>query len=303
MNQFESIIGNNGHSLQIIIFVLLFIVSWNIENIAGALYDYKKWKHAILNAPFIITNIPGQTILGLAFLKCIEWTGRHQFGLLYHLHHLSAPFVSFIIIFIVLDFGEYVYHVVMHKVKRLWMFHAVHHTDNVVDISTTFREHPGENIIRLSFTLVWVFLTGCPIWMLMLRQIIQAASTLYAHVNYRLSDKTDRFISLLFITPNLHQVHHHFRQPYTDSNYGDVLSIWDGLFGTLKRLPANQLCFGVDTLMEEGKANNFKILLCLPFKKMADKSKKKIKDSEEITEHEFFLSEDNTSEITYELGL
>ncbi|PIH02801.1 hypothetical protein CS542_03340 [Pedobacter sp. IW39] len=37
---------------------------------------------------------------------------------------------------------------------------------------------------------------------------------------------------LLFITPNLHHVHHHFELPYTDCNYGDVFSIWDRLFGT-----------------------------------------------------------------------
>lgn len=158
------------------------------------------------------------------------------------------------------------------------MFHAVHHSDNVVDVSTTLREHPGENIVRLSFTLLWVFITGTAFWMLMLRQIIQAITTLFAHMNYRFSDSTDKFISLLFITPNLHQVHHHYKQPYTDCNYGDVLSIWDRIFGTLKRLPAEQLVFGVDTYMDKTATRNFYSLVKLPFGKY-----RKIKADEENT--------------------
>ncbi|OYX93763.1 MAG: hypothetical protein B7Y76_11395 [Sphingobacteriia bacterium 35-40-5] len=228
---------------------------------------YKKWKHAFINAPFILTSIPGQLLLGLAFVKIIEWTAQHQFGFLYYLPFSKSSMILFLVSFIFLDLGEYVYHIIMHKVKRLWMFHIVHHSDQAVDVSTTLREHPGENIIRLSFTLLWVFISGTTFWILMLRQIIQAFTTLFAHMSYRLPDKADRIIGLLFITPNLHQVHHHYKQPYTDCNYGDVLSIWDRLFGTFKKLPANKLVFGVDTHMGKEDAANFIALAKLPFGK------------------------------------
>ena len=52
-------------------------------------------------------------------------------------------------------------------------------------------------------------------------------------------------------------MHHHFEQPYTDTNYGDVLSIWDRMFGTFQRLPANSLVFGVDTYMEQKDIGKF----------------------------------------------
>jgi sterol desaturase/sphingolipid hydroxylase (fatty acid hydroxylase superfamily) len=171
----------------------------------------------------------------------------------------------FLVTFVFLDLGEYVYHVTMHKVKRLWMFHVVHHSDDVVDISTTFREHPGENFIRLSFTLLWVFISGTAFWILMLRQIIQTFSTLFAHMNCRLPGKIDSLIGLIFITPNLHQVHHHYKQPYTDCNYGDVLSIWDRLFRTFKRLPAEHLVFGVDAYMKKEDTGKFTSLVRIPF--------------------------------------
>lgn len=278
MESIKHFIAANGHQVQLWVFILLFVFIWNIENLTGVLFNYKKWKHAFSNAPFIVTSIPGQLLLGLAFIKTIEWTTQHQFGILYLLPKDTNSVWIFIASFILLDLGEYGYHVVMHKVKRLWMFHAVHHSDNVVDVSTTLREHPGENIVRLSFTLLWVFVTGTAFWMLMLRQIIQAITTLFAHMNYRFSDNTDKLISLLFITPNLHQVHHHYKQPYTDCNYGDVLSIWDRMFGTLKRLPAEQLVFGVDTYMAKNETRNFYSLVKLPFSKY-----RKIKSDEENT--------------------
>ena len=267
MEYFQKFITGNGQQVQLLFFIGLFIISWNIENIAGVIFNYKKWKHAFLNAPFIFTSMPGQMLLGVAFVKTIEWTTLHQFGFLYHLHIGKSSFMLFLVTFIFLDFGEFVYHVIMHKVKRLWMFHVVHHSDNVVDVSTTLREHPGENFIRLSFTLLWVFLSGAAFWVLMLRQIIQAFTTLFAHMNYRLPEKVDSIISLIFITPNLHQVHHHYKQPYTDCNYGDVLSIWDRLFGTLKKLPAKDLIFGVDTYMQKSDTGSFKSLFIIPFGK------------------------------------
>jgi sterol desaturase/sphingolipid hydroxylase (fatty acid hydroxylase superfamily) len=265
MNTLQEFLSAYGHQVQLWLFVGLFIIGWNIENIAGMFLQNKKWKHAFINAPFILTSIPGLLLMGLAFAKTIEWTNQHHFGFLYYLPFSKSSLVLFLVSFIFLDLGEYVYHLTMHRVKRLWMFHIVHHSDRAVDISTTLREHPGENIIRLSFTLLWVFISGTVFWILMLRQIIQAFTTLFAHMNYRLPNKADRIIGLLFITPNLHQVHHHYKQPYTDCNYGDVLSIWDRLFGTFKQLPADKLVFGVDTQMGKEDTANFIALARMPF--------------------------------------
>lgn len=266
----------HGHQLQLWVFIALFIAGWNIENIAGIILRYKKWKHSFINAPFIITNLPGQLLLGVAFIKTIEWTTQHHFGFLNLLPLAKSPFLLFIASFIFLDFGEYVYHLIMHKVKRLWMFHAVHHSDTVVDVSTTLREHPGENMVRLGFTLLWVFISGTAFWVLMLRQIIQAFTTLFSHMNYRLPEKLDAVISLVFITPNLHHVHHHYKQPFTDCNYGDVFSVWDRLFGTLKRLSADKLVFGVDTYMQKKEIGSFAALVRLPFGKYRKQTENKL---------------------------
>lgn len=273
MYLFIDFITRRSDQLELIVFAVVLILCWNIENIAALSLNYKKWKHAFINARFILTNTPIQFIMGIAFVNTIQWTHIHHFGLARHITSSHSPLTLFIVTFLLLDLGEYFYHVFMHKVKRLWMFHLVHHSDTNVDISTTLREHPGENLIRLSFTLLWVFLSGAVFWVLILRQIIQVFSTSFAHINYRLPNRIDSILGLVFITPNLHQVHHHFENPYTDSNYGDVLSIWDRLFGTFKRLDSENLVFGIDTYMGKEDKRNFKSLFQIPFGKYRERKK------------------------------
>jgi sterol desaturase/sphingolipid hydroxylase (fatty acid hydroxylase superfamily) len=264
-----------GNEFTIIFFAAIFFITWNLENVIGIIFDYKKWNHAFLNAPFILTNIPGQLFMGWAFAKVILWTNLHRFGFTYYLPLHHSAFLLFLSTFIFLDFGEYLYHFIMHKVQALWKFHLVHHSDQIMDVSTTLREHPGENFIRLVFTLFWVFCSGATFWVLILRQIIQTFFTSFSHMNYRLPVTTDAVMGLIFITPNLHRVHHHYKQPYTDSNFGDVLSIWDRIFGTLKQLPENELVFGVDTHMSSEVTSSFKWLILMPFYNFYLNKKKK----------------------------
>jgi sterol desaturase/sphingolipid hydroxylase (fatty acid hydroxylase superfamily) len=54
----------------------------------------------------------------------------------------------------------------------------------------------------------------------------------------------DKILGYIFVSPNMHKVHHHWKQPYTDSNYGAVLSIWDRLLGTLKSLDPKVFVMG-----------------------------------------------------------
>ena len=152
MNHFLNFIIKYNNELQLLFFVGLVFFSWNVENALGIITNYKKWKHASKNVGFIFTNLPGQFILGLLIIKTIHWTGVNHFGLLYYFK-IHNSILLFVCSFIMLDFGEYIYHIIMHKVKRFWMMHAVHHSDEVVDVSTTLREHPMENIVRLTFTL------------------------------------------------------------------------------------------------------------------------------------------------------
>lgn len=253
--------------IRVAVLMISLALLWNAENLT---LHYNKWQHARKNAMFILTAAPVQFVLGMAFTSVFHWNQLHHHGLLSWIPFHGSLLIEFAVTFILLDLFEYFYHVLMHKYKILWRFHLVHHSDEVVDVSSTLREHPGETAIRLMFTLLWVAVSGATFWALMLRQFIQIFSNVLAHSNLRLPPKTDRVLAWIFVTPNLHHVHHHDTQPYTDMNFGDVLSIWDRMFGTFGRLEADQVHFGIDSCTDESELNRFSKLLTLPFNSLKD---------------------------------
>lgn len=262
---------NHSSTLQLGLFLFLFFVGWNIEIYTSQKDSKKKWKHALFNIKFLLADAILLILLGLFFIKIMQWTQEHHFGILYLFPSKSSSFLLFIVVFIFLDVGEYFYHVTMHKVKCFWGFHAIHHSDQVVDVSTVFREHPMESVIRNCFALLWVFLSGTVFWMFFIHLLVQTFFVIFSHSNIRLPEKINTILGLVFITPNIHQVHHHYKQPYTDKNYGDILSIWDRMFGTFCVLPYDKIVFGVDCFMEEKKEIHFVGLLLRPFKRIKNK--------------------------------
>jgi len=102
--------------------------------------------------------------------------------------------------------------------------------------------------------------------------LYQSLSVLFAHLthaNISLPQNLDRIISYLFVTPNMHKVHHHYKQPLTDSNYGNIFSIWDRIFGTYTFVnDSKSLVYGIDTHINDSKIDSFTNLLLIPFKKL-----------------------------------
>ena len=83
---------------------------------------------------------------------------------------------------------------------------------------------------------------------------------------YSGTKKIDKIIAYVFVTPNFHKVHHHYLQPHTDSNYGNIFSIWDHIFGTVKKLDiTRELVYGIDTHMKSHEHSSIKNLLMIPF--------------------------------------
>jgi sterol desaturase/sphingolipid hydroxylase (fatty acid hydroxylase superfamily) len=252
-------------SHRIILLGICLFFFGNLELLFSIKANTRKINHIITNALFMIPAAPVQMGIGYLLILLIRETSTHKIGLLYLLPDNFNPLLYFLFSFLLLDFFEYVYHVTMHKVKRLWMIHLVHHSDRALTVTTTLREHPMETLTRLLFLVLWVAISGISFWALLFRQFIQIVSNVFAHANIRLSEPMDRVFSFVLVTPNMHQVHHHYQQPYTDSNYGDVLSIWDRLFGTFAIAKAEELEFGIDTCFDKKENAHFPALLMIPF--------------------------------------
>ncbi len=237
-------------------------------------FDYKKWHHARINIFFTLTTIIVNFALAFFLLATAEWTSETKFGILNWLPPIPL-WLNAVIGLLLLDLiGAYAAHYYQHKTKWMWRFHLIHHTDTWIDTTSANRHHPGESVIRFVFTIIGVLIVGSPMWLVFLYQSLSVVFSQLTHANIGLPKKIDRLISWFFVSPDMHKVHHHYMLPYTDSNYGNIFSIWDRIFGTFMILPPEKIVYGVDTHMDETENNRLKNLLNIPFQPSKNQMKK-----------------------------
>ena len=230
-------------------------------------FKYKKWRHAIPNFFFTFTTILVNFGLAFLLLGAADWVKANNFGIINWLPEMSLWLYALLGVLLLDFFGAYLAHYVEHKVKPLWMVHLVHHTDHNVDTTTGNRHHPLESVVRFVFTLLGVFIVGTPIALVFLYQSLSVIFTQLTHANIKMPKQIDKAISYIFISPDMHKIHHHYRLPYTDSNYGNIFSIWDRIFGTYMYMEREDLVYGVDVFPDEVKNGNIRELLKQPFQK------------------------------------
>lgn len=228
-------------------------------------YKKNKLRHAGVNFFFTVLHLILHTGLAFFIVKLSDWCLHHQFGMVYWFN--AGVLGAVIIGVLALDFSSWLVHLVMHKNKFLWRFHLIHHSDTNVDVTTGLRHHPGDSLLRGIFFMLLIFISGAPMYSVMIYQTLVVITTAFTHANMRLPEKLDKALSYILISPNMHKVHHHWKQPYTDSNYGAVFSIWDRLLGTFSKLDTGQIRYGLDRYYPEEKDEDIMLLLKKPFQK------------------------------------
>jgi sterol desaturase/sphingolipid hydroxylase (fatty acid hydroxylase superfamily) len=261
----QNLFVDHALATQAFLFVTIIVGLWLIEKAISTQPWRHKWSHSSVNVLLVLAALPVQ----VAMAAGISWasnlvTGRH-WGLIEWMPKHSIGWVRVLCLFVLLDFCDYLYHRSMHAVRGFWRFHRVHHSDQQMDVSTTVREHPGETLVRNLFLILWIFVCGASFGVLVLRQTFQTVFNILQHTQLRLPRQADRILGWIFITPNLHHVHHHYELPHTDRNFGDVFSIWDRLFGTFAELSLEETVFGLDTHMDEAKSSCFLHVAKMPF--------------------------------------
>ena len=271
INYFENI-SSLHRSIILVGGITLF---WSIESIIPLFnFNYKKFKHALPNFFFTLTTIIVNFSLAFILLLVSDWVTENNYGLLNYGQFLPLSlYIIFGVLFLDL-IGAYLPHYVQHKVKFLWKIHLVHHSDHKVDTTTANRHHPFESVVRYLFTLLGVALLGANMGLVFLYQSLSVVLSQFNHANINISPKIDKFLSLFIVTPNMHKVHHHYVMPYTDSNYGNIFSFWDRLFGTFKSLNPSKIIYGVDTFFDEKENESIKSLLLRPFEESRAPTKK-----------------------------
>jgi len=227
--------------------------------------SYRKLRHAGLNLFFTFTTILINFAFAFLIIRASNYGSQHRAGLLY-LFPMPLWLFAFSGIALLDLVSAWFIHWLEHQVKWMWKFHLIHHSDTWVDTTTANRHHPGESVFRAVFTLLAVVITGAPVWMVFLYQSLSVVLAQFNHANISLPNWLDKGIAWLIVSPDMHKVHHHHMQPLTDTNYGNIFSFWDRIFGTYASVKDVQtLHYGIDTYPEEEENNRMGQLLKMPF--------------------------------------
>ena len=176
--------------------------------------------------------------------------------------------LTILIALLVYDLVLYWQHRLFHRIQFFWRFHRIHHSDLELDISTSVRQHPVSSLFSNMITGSLLVLSGISYEAFILCILCSQLYSFFTHANIKLNTHLESVMGLIFITPKTHTVHHLANLPYTDSNYGEIFSVWDRLFNSYRQYPgmdAHNYLLGLDSIREKQDQSVIKLLLN-PFK-------------------------------------
>jgi sterol desaturase/sphingolipid hydroxylase (fatty acid hydroxylase superfamily) len=254
-------------SWQKLVWIFICIsANWIVELIIPLVkFNYKKLKHAGVNMVFLAMDLSINLLFGVLTLGIFIWLNSNEFGLLYL---IDLPiWIELLIAILALDFSaQYIVHYLLHKIPFMWRFHMVHHSDTTVDATSATRHHPGDYLMREVFALLVIILFGIPLAYYLFYRMVTVFFAYFTHANFYMPKTIDKILSLVFVTPNMHKFHHHFEMPWTDTNFGNIFSFWDRIFGTLTYDDPKKVTFGLD-LLDSTKDQDILYQLKIPFNK------------------------------------
>jgi len=147
----------------------------------------------------------------------------------------APPWLAFAMALAVLDLAIYAQHVALHRSSLLWRLHRIHHTDRDLDATSAGRFHPLEIVGSLAWKAGVAVAIGAPAEAVAVYEALFALFAVVTHANIDVAVHAQRRLASALVTPDLHRIHHSVRPDESLSNFGTVTTLWDRLFGTLRR--------------------------------------------------------------------
>jgi sterol desaturase/sphingolipid hydroxylase (fatty acid hydroxylase superfamily) len=244
--------------------ILLCALLWTLESVAP-LYRYgrERLPHAFPNVVLALLLVATNFALSAGSARLAAFTERDGIGL-FSLLGMSS-LMKLIPGVAALDFFGYLAHLLLHKSRLGWRFHRVHHSEKTVDVTTAFRQHPGETVWRILWQLAAVVVFGLPLWVVFIYLTLSGLNAQLEHANIKLNERVDSLLRLFVVTPNMHKTHHSRLRKETDSNYSNIFSFWDRLCGTYTpRVNFKELRYGLKGFDDADKQTS-RGLLKMPF--------------------------------------
>jgi sterol desaturase/sphingolipid hydroxylase (fatty acid hydroxylase superfamily) len=246
---------------------VLFLVSESFS----PLRRQREWKLRRVGRNLAMAGIGLATIELLQIpilLPVSKWVMTERIGLIHWLRLAGLP--ATIAAILLLDYTLWFWHRANHRVPFFWRFHSVHHVDLDMDASTALRFHFGELGFSVGVRAVQIIAIGASPLSVAVYQLLLFAAILFHHSNTRLPVALERVLVLLIVTPRMHGIHHSDYRNETDSNWANLLSVWDYLHGTIRLdVPQQDIEIGVAAYQDPSQVTIGKIL-AFPFRQRRD---------------------------------
>ncbi|MCH2217601.1 MAG: sterol desaturase family protein [Flavobacteriales bacterium] len=217
--------------------IFVSLVVWSLE----IAFPWRKYQSIFrkdfwLDGFYMFFNFFVFTIVISGFYKVLNLLFS-QFGILNNSFAIvnlqSLPeWLQLLIFFVLLDFVQWLTHILLHRFPFLWQFHKVHHSVKVMGFAAHFRYHWMENVLYKPMKTLAVMLLGG--FEPEQAYIVHFVSIVIGHLNHANLKITWGVLKYIFNNPVMHLYHHAYHVPKGKFgvNFGISLSIWDYLFKT-----------------------------------------------------------------------
>lgn len=174
--------------------------------------------------------------------------------------------VEVFLVVIFLDFIIYWQHRFFHNFSVLWRFHSVHHSDRDLDTTSALRFHPIEILISVGVKVFFIVLLGASSESVLFFEIVLNFMAMFNHSNLGILEKLEKFIRNVFVTPQMHIIHHSVNLKESNMNFGFNFSIWDKIFSTYRPHFSGSKVIG-ESSWKEKETTQISFLLTRPFRR------------------------------------
>ena len=234
---FFAAVKTAGAAALIVALVELFVDSKS-SSIFKALQNRKSASIDLLFWLFHFTPV-FSVILAVSTLGVLNIVKYFLHGVPFYIVQMEDGLFKFLLLFVAYDFVGYVAHRIMHANSFTWRFHAFHHSARSFNILTVHRVHPVDSAVIKFFQTLVVLLLGASVveifWFSFTVLLLGTIKHSNLIVNY------PKPFNFLIQSPAQHWVHHSENSDHYDTNFGEILQIWDVIFGTHLDLPKEEL--------------------------------------------------------------
>jgi sterol desaturase/sphingolipid hydroxylase (fatty acid hydroxylase superfamily) len=185
-----------------------------------------------------ITNVV-KDVLGLSItILSYSWMVNHI-----AVYSIESTATACVVAFFVLDFQGYWVHRWAHEINLFWNKHAIHHSSEDYNLACALRQSISSFVNLFTFFLIPAALLGVPTAVIAIVAPIHLFAQFWYHTEWI---KKMGFLETFMVTPSHHRVHHAINPEYMDRNYGQILIVWDKMFGTFQEeLPEVHAVYGI----------------------------------------------------------